>query len=142
MWWRVPPASGVVGAGWLMPLGGPFNASECRWHISRWPGGYGTCCCANAVTVGCGHVTCSVFVGDASCALGAGVGVKGGASRCCEFDKLLYTDYHRLAVPDKYQRVLPVCSKRVGKLNLITPNKPKKVSESKFGRNETSKRYN
>ena len=27
---------------------------------------------------------------------------------CC-----LRTEYHRLAVPDKYRRVLPVCSKRV-----------------------------
>jgi hypothetical protein len=34
---------------------------------------------------------------------------------CC-----LRTEYHRLAVPDKSQRVLPVCFKRVGVLNLIT----------------------
>ena len=34
---------------------------------------------------------------------------------CC-----LRTEYHRLAVPDKYRRVLCVCSKRVDVLNLIT----------------------
>jgi hypothetical protein len=38
-------------------------------------------CCANAVAVGRGHVTCSVFARGASCALGAGVGAEGGASR-------------------------------------------------------------
>jgi hypothetical protein len=38
----------------------------------------------------------------------------------CEIDKLLWTEYHRLAVPDKYWRVLPVCSKEVDMLNLIT----------------------
>jgi hypothetical protein len=43
-----------------------------------------------------------------------------GKVHWCKFDKLLWTEYHRLAVPDKYRRVSPVCLKRVGMLNLIT----------------------
>ena len=76
MRWRVSPPFETAGLGWLSTLVGPVVASECRWHVSRWPVVYDARCCAKTLASRRGHVTSLFFERDAPRALGAGVGAE------------------------------------------------------------------
>ena len=71
-------------SGWDLVFGaqkGPPGWYETSGDVSRLPGGYSTCCCAETVALRRGHMTCSDFARDVLCVLGAGVGAEGGALR-------------------------------------------------------------
>jgi hypothetical protein len=78
MSWRVLPSLGGAGTGRLRSLWGPFDALECRWHISRWAVSFGGTSLAVLNWSGCGHVTRSVFDTRVSGRGGVGAGVELG----------------------------------------------------------------